>query len=48
MWGRSDDDTPDLPQREAGSTVSKEDQEKIRAKRNEIQDGYNRLWESDW
>lgn len=46
-WGKRDDQ-PELPQREAGSTVSKEEQETIREKRREIQDGYTRQWEQDW
>lgn len=38
----------DLPQREAGSTVSREEQDKIREKRKELQEDYNRQWESGW
>lgn len=48
-WGKKKtDDKPELPQREAGATLSKEEQAKVREKRREVQEGYNRQWESGW
>jgi hypothetical protein len=53
MWGSKNNDSndkskKDLPQRRAGSTLSKEDQKKVQDRRKEIQEGYNRQWESNW